>query len=218
MRARVRQVVAAILVGVAGWVAVSAARPAQEDGIRVLVAARDLPAGGRLAPGDLREQLLPTDLVPDRAITDTARAAGAVLAGPMAVGEVLTSTRVLGPGLLVGAPSDRLAVAVPVSDPAILGSLHPGDRVRILALGTGAVVAAGTVLVAQPPPSDAVGFGADPGGQGQLLAAVDEAGAAALAAAGGPSGASVGFVIALLGPDTRALGPSLKSPKPLSNG
>ena len=189
---RARRALTALLVGVAGWVAVSAARPAPvEGGIPVLVAVRDLAAGARVGLGDLRVVRVPPDAVPARAILDASAAAGALLAGPLSEGEVLTATRLQGPGLLAGASSDTVAVAVPLADPSILAALRPGDRVRVLAVGTGAVVGDATVLVATAG-----------SGPGSLIAALDRQAASALAAAQGPSGVSGGFVIALLNSDT----------------
>ena len=59
---RARRALTALLVGVAGWVAVSAARPAPvEGGIPVLVAVRDLAAGARVGSGDLRAVRVPPE-------------------------------------------------------------------------------------------------------------------------------------------------------------
>lgn len=199
LRARARRVLAALLVGIAAWTAVSAALPTPVlDGIPVLVATRDLPAGAQVATEDLRVVRVPPDAVPDRAVTDPATAAGAVLAGALGTGEVLTTTRLHGPGLLVGAPEGSVAVSVPVADPTILGSLRPGDRVRLLAVGTGAVVGEATVLVANSPTDDGGGLVITSARAGSLIAALDPQAAASMAAAQGPAGASGGFVVALL--------------------
>jgi len=173
-----------------------------EDGMPVLVVGRDLAAGERLSADDLRAARLPAGAVPGHAVVDPSAAAGAVLSGPMGAGEVLTTTRLQGPGLLVGAPAGTVGVAVPVADPTILTSLRPGDRVRVLALGTGAVVANATVLVAEAPAPESGGLVTASGGAGRLVAALDAAAVVALAAAQGPSGVSDGFVVAVLGPDT----------------
>lgn len=199
LRARARRVLAALLVGVAAWVTVTVARPAPvQDGIPVLVAARDLPAGARVGDSDLRVVRVPPDAVPDRVVLDPVSAASAVLAGPLGAGEVLTTTRLRGPGLLAGAPSGTVAVSVPLADPSILDSLRAGDRVRLLAVGTGAVVGDATVLVAIAPASDDGGLVRTSADAGSLIAALDPQAAVSMAAAQGPAGASGGFVVALL--------------------
>ena len=202
---RARRVVAAVLLAVAGWVGVTASRPATTDtGVAVLVASRDLPAGARLDDAAVRELRLPTEAVPARALADPPSVLGRVLAGPLGAGEVLTETRVQGPGLLVGTPIGSVAVSVPVADPTVLTAVQAGDRVRMLALGTGVVVAEGTVLVSDAPTSEmgmfaGAGAGTGSGGGGRLLVAVDPAAAITMAAASGPAGVSGGFVVAVLG-------------------
>ncbi len=201
VRAQVRRVFAAVLVGVAAFAALTVLRPETTDsGIPVLVADRALAAGSLVTRADVGQVRMPHTLVPASAVLDWADLDGAVLAGPMSAGEPFTTARLQGPGLLAGAPPGTVAVAVPLADPAILPSLRPGDRIRVLAVGTGAVVADGTVLVAEPGGVDGLGLASAHETTARLLAAVDDRAAASMAAAGGPAGVSGGFLVALLAP------------------
>lgn len=207
LRARARRFVAAGLVGVAGWSAVVALRPVEPDqGRVVLVAARDLAAGSRLGLGDLRQLRLPDAVVPAAAVTAEHELTGRVLAGPISAGELLTTTRVQGPGLLAGSTQSTaldpgtVAVAVPLADRAILPSLRPGDRIRVLAVGTGALIAEGTALVVETPVATSGALSLGGTDDARLVAAVTPEAAAAMAAGTGPTGVGGGFFVAIVGP------------------
>ncbi len=105
--------------------------------VPVVVAARDLPRGHTLAPGDLVVADRPAPLVPRGALTEVP-AAGTLTADTTA-GEVVTSARLapggLGPVAALVA-SGRRAVAIPVDAGASL-RVTAGDRVDLLAAGDG---------------------------------------------------------------------------------
>ncbi|MEQ6900679.1 SAF domain-containing protein, partial [Nocardioides sp. YIM 152588] len=127
-------------------------RQGDATGVRaVAVAARDLPAGARVEPGDLDRVGLPPDAVPDGVVEDPT---GVVLAAPLRRGEPVTDVRVVGPGLAAGA-TGRVAVPVRLSDADQAGLLAAGDRIDVLATdpaaGTTAVVAVGVTVLAVPP-------------------------------------------------------------------
>jgi Flp pilus assembly protein CpaB len=101
-------------------------------GVPVTVAARDLPIGAVLQPGDLRAAVSRDP--PDGALDPAASLDGRVLAAPIRRGEVLTDVR-----LDHGAPDPgpgRAVVPVAPADPAVLSVLQPGARVAVLRLGT----------------------------------------------------------------------------------
>ena len=104
-----------------------------------LVAAADLPAGHVLAAGDIREVALTADVHPATAIGRQEEVVGRALAGPVAAGETLLTTRLVGPGLL--GPDARNLVAMPlrVEDPAEVAFLRPGDLVDVLAADRGSL-------------------------------------------------------------------------------
>ncbi len=184
---------AGLSAGAAG-VAVWALSPPAPQTRAVLVATRDLPAGAALADTDVHRVQRPVATVPDGALEPAA--AGAVLAGAVRRGEVLTDTRTTGAGLLAGQPPGTLATTVAVGDRAVLDGLRPGARVDVLArtddpvtgLATGAERVATDVVVLAVPAATASGglLGPAPAGAtGSVLVAVDAPTAADLAAAAG---------------------------------
>src|SRR4051794_36222767 len=106
-----RRLLAAALTAIAvaaGVHAVAAPPPAE---ISVLVAARDLPAGTVLTPGDLTSAAFAPGSVPAGLAPD---ASGRTLAAPMRAGEPVTDVRLVGPELTEGYPG---LAAIPVRLP-----------------------------------------------------------------------------------------------------
>jgi Flp pilus assembly protein CpaB len=157
---RRRRVLAAVLTAVAvaaGLHSVTAPPPPRTD---VLVAARDLPGGTVLAPGDLTPVPFAPGSVPDDLVTSTT---GRTLAAPVRRGEPVTDVRLVGPGLADGHPG-LTAVPVRLPDAGMVGLLAAGDRIDLVAAdpeGSGArVVAAGVPVLAVPgAPTDAASDG-----------------------------------------------------------
>ncbi|MBE1533933.1 SAF domain-containing protein [Actinomadura algeriensis] len=129
--ARSRRPLAALFAAAAAWLALLALRPGPPPAVRVLAAARDLPAGATLAPSDVRPVSLPPESVPSGALR--ADAAGRVLAGPMRRGEPLTDVRVIGDRLLRGYGPDKVATPIRIADADTARLLRPGDRIDVLA-------------------------------------------------------------------------------------
>ena len=146
-----RRLLAALLATAAVAAGLHALAPPAPAGARLTVAARDLPAGRRLAPGDLEVVTVPPGGVPDGARSSPV---GETLAAPVRRGEPITDLRLLGATL---APSTPGLVAVPVRlpDAGVAGLLRPGERVDLLATdpvgGTTQPVAADVVVLAVPP-------------------------------------------------------------------
>ena len=178
-----RRAVSAVLAGVAVLGCVAVART-PEGGPRaaVVVAARDLPAGHLLRPADVVVQQRPTGFAPARAAHDPGEVSGGRLAGPVTTGEVLTSGRLLGPGLLDGREDGARAVHVPVADQGALAMLRAGDTVDLVA-SAGQLLASAVTVLSVDPPSESGGFTGVTGAGGGLVAAVDEQQAARLASA-----------------------------------
>ncbi|MBM9467455.1 SAF domain-containing protein [Nakamurella leprariae] len=124
-----RRLIAVALVLAAGAVALAPPEEA-EAGVPVTIAARDLPLGAVLQPGDLRAAVSRDP--PDGALDPALALDGRTLAASIRRGEVLTDVR------LTGAAPDpgpgRAVVPVAPADPAVLSVLQPGSRVAVLRL------------------------------------------------------------------------------------
>lgn len=148
-----RRLLAAALTAVAvaaGVHAVAAPPPAE---VSVLVAARDLPAGTVLAPGDLTSAGFDPGSVPAGLALD---AAGRTLAAPLRTGEPVTDVRLVGPALTEGYPG-LAAVPVRLPDAGMAGLLRVGDRIDLVAAdpqGGGASVVASDVPVLAIPDAE----------------------------------------------------------------
>jgi Flp pilus assembly protein CpaB len=101
-------------------------------GAPTVVAARDLPAGRALAPGDLRVVRLPTAIRPAGARADPADLLRRRLANGVRAREVITSARLVGAELAAGLGSGLVAAAVPMDDPRSVDLVQAGDRVDLL--------------------------------------------------------------------------------------
>ncbi|MGI5204312.1 RcpC/CpaB family pilus assembly protein [Spirillospora sp. CA-108201] len=193
---RLRRPLAALFAAAAAGLALLALRPGPPPSVRVLAAARDLPGGTPLAPSDLRRLDLPPSAVPAGALR--AGGAGRVLAGPMRRGEPLTDARVVGAGLLRGYGPGTVAAPVRLADAGAARLVHPGDRVDVLAVPSGAtpangppntrphwdaarVVVSEVPVIAIPPPDEN-----DPSDGALIVLATDHPQALALAAAATP--------------------------------
>lgn len=187
--ARLRRPLASLFAAAAAGLALLALRPGPPPSVRVLSAARDLPAGATLTAADLSHVDLPPPAVPSGVLRSSA--VGRVLAGPMRKGEPLTDTRVLGEALLKGYAPGTVATPIRIADRAAAHLLHPGDHIDVLSTppsdtttplqtrwGSARVVVSGVPVVAIPPPAE------DGGQEGALIVlATDRAQALALAAA-----------------------------------
>lgn len=163
-RSVARRALSAVLAGTAviGTVAVARTPPAGAP-LPVAVAARDLPAGHPLAPGDVQEVSRPAALVPRHAAGRAADVVGRVLAGPVSAGEAMTDARLVGPGLLRGQPAGQVAAHVMAGDPGAVAMVRAGDRVDVLST-RGERLAESVVVLAV---DAAAGGGSAWGGVGQ---------------------------------------------------
>jgi Flp pilus assembly protein CpaB len=130
-----RRLLAAGLAAGAVAAGLHAAAPPTGAGVSVLVADRDLPGGSAIDPADLRTRALPENLAPASAVPAGADLGGAILAAPLAAGEVLTSARLVGPSLVEGYGPALVGVPVRLADADVAQLLHAGDLVDVLAAG-----------------------------------------------------------------------------------
>ncbi|RBY94214.1 Flp pilus assembly protein CpaB [Blastococcus sp. TBT05-19] len=148
----------------------------------VVVATSDLPAGTRLSAEHLAVVPLPEGAVPAGVVDRTELLHHQVLAAAVRRGEPLTDARLVGAGLTTLLPTGQVAAPVRLADLAVTALVRPGDRVDVLATGTGTGaterVASGALVLAAPGHA-----GDDEAGAGLLLLAVDEGTATRLATA-----------------------------------
>ncbi|NHC14625.1 Flp pilus assembly protein CpaB [Motilibacter sp. E257] len=132
-----RRPLAALCAAAATACALLALAPPAPPSATLLVAARDLPAGSVLGSSDTRTVQVPPTTVPAGAL-EAAAATGRELASPVRRGEPLTDVRVVGAaGLGRAAGPGRVAVPVRLADDATTALLQVGDRVDVVAAGTG---------------------------------------------------------------------------------
>lgn len=124
----------------------------------VVVFARDVHPGDVVEAGDLAVRSLPEEFTPPSAVASVEAAEGQVIASHASSGEVVTSTRLLGPdlvGALVGDDAEAYTmVPVKLADPDIIPMLHHGARVSVVTAGDGTpqtVAESGTVVIAGAP-------------------------------------------------------------------
>ncbi|MQA96898.1 MAG: hypothetical protein GEV11_20465 [Streptosporangiales bacterium] len=125
-------------------------------GVRVVVAARELPAGRPVGAGDLTEVRVPAGMVPDGVLTRVAGAVGRVPVAAVRRGEALTDVRLrrAGPAGAVG--PGLVAAPVRMADAAAVRLLRSGDRIDVLAVDVEPpaevrTVAAGLPVIEIPP-------------------------------------------------------------------
>jgi Flp pilus assembly protein CpaB len=195
LRRRVRRTVLARrrpIAAVAAAAAVAAGLHAAADPppvtTPVLTAARDLPAGVVVRPGDLVRTAFSHASVPDGVLASGAEAVGRTTAAPLRAGEPITDVRLLGGSMLKAYP-DAVAAPVRIGDPGAVRLLRVGDQVDVIAAdpqtGEAATVAFRAPVVALPgEPGAGSALGGDGTTSGGLVVlAVSEPTARALAGA-----------------------------------
>lgn len=182
---RHRRALAGVLAFAAVLATVSAVRPAPEPTRGVVVAGRDVPAGGRLTAADLATVTMPARWAPPGALATAASAEGRVALGPVAAGEPLTPARLVGGDRTAGEspapalPAGLVAAPVRVADAGAAALVSAGDTVDVVAAreadaGPQAQVVAREVRVLAVPRR-----GSGSGGGGLLAAGATETGGAA---------------------------------------
>ncbi|GAB3881240.1 SAF domain-containing protein [Terrabacter terrigena] len=187
---------AAVLAGAALLVTMAALRPAPAGGLGAptLVVVRDVAAGQVVSPDDVALVRRPSAERPATALTTPGSAVGRAAAGPLAEHEVLTPERLVGGDLLVGQPSDHVALSVPVVDAGSVG-VRPGNHIDLYATGSGTQVASDVVVLAvrDAGPTSGLGVAAPP----LLTLALSPTQAAEVARGLGALGAGQSLVLAV---------------------
>lgn len=127
---RKRRVAAAAAIGTAviilAWVLV----PTTDDGVDVLVAAKDIPAGAKIAAGDLQIRSFPERLAPRKHFDSPTAVTGKTAAHQIAVALPLTPDVIMTPGS-AKLPDGNVLVPVSLPDTAVAAVLETGHRVRV---------------------------------------------------------------------------------------
>jgi len=137
---------------VAAFVAVLALvgqfQPQRTPTVTVVAAARDLPAGTKLAASDLIRLELGADVVPSGSVGAPDRLAGAVLNGPVTARTPITSATVA-TGAALASPG-FVVMAVPMPSAALADVVKAGSRIDLIA--SKGPVASNVRVVAAPAP------------------------------------------------------------------
>lgn len=126
-----RRAVAAVLTALAVLAAVTAMTPQRAPTVDVVVAARDVAAGSRLAAADLTTIAYPEALVPDAAVVNVGQVVGRAASVAISARTPITANALSTASSLTG-PGEQL-VAFRVPDASVLSLVHVGDLVSVVA-------------------------------------------------------------------------------------
>jgi len=152
---RYRRSIAATLAALTVLLLSSALMPERDSGITVLVATRQLAAGSVLTQQDFVVSQLDDASFWDTATSDPADLIGHTLARNLALNQPISSTDVIGPGLLDGLPKNYVAVSLPLSAGTNTSLLALGSPIDIYSatndgLNIGTLVASRAIILAKP--------------------------------------------------------------------
>jgi pilus assembly protein CpaB len=129
---RRRRLIAALLLSAAAALSVAQLAPPDPDTARVVLAARDLPAGRVLTDADVMVVRAAPAIVPESALIEVSDAVGHQVSGPLRKGQFITDASLLGPGLLVGMPPGTQAIPLRLADPSTVKLVQPGQLVNVV--------------------------------------------------------------------------------------
>jgi pilus assembly protein CpaB len=143
--ARHRRFIAAGLTAAAVAFALQSLAPSRPPATFVLTASHDLAGGTALRAADVTRTAMPTQTVPDGAISGIGTAVGRLLAGPVRAGQTITDVQLVGQTLLAGYGPGLVASPVRIADAASVSLLRVGDLVDVLATDPRAAGSTSTV-------------------------------------------------------------------------
>lgn len=152
---RYRRSIAATLAALGVLLLSSVIIPKQDSGIAVLVATRQLAAGAVLTQQDFRLSQLSKTSFWESAASNPDDLIGRTLARNLVVNQPISSTDVIGPGLLDGLPKNYVAVSLPLSAGTNTSLLNLGSSIDIYSaandgLNIGTLVASRAIILAKP--------------------------------------------------------------------
>ena len=195
---RYRRSIAATLAGLGTLIALSIVIPSPGSQTKVLVATGTLSAGTTLTASDFTQKTLPDDLAWSTLQGDPVELVGRVLAHSLSPNQPISSSDLIGSGLLTGLPGNYVAVSLPVSASTSASLLNVGNVIDVYGssndgFDTGVLIASRARILAIPASSKSSMFTSG-STTSSIIVGVDSA--AAISIAG--SSSNQGFTIALL--------------------
>ena len=195
---RYRRSIAAILAGFGALLIISLVIPAPGSQTKVLVATNPLSAGTTLAASDFTQKSIPDDFAWITLQAEPGDLVGRVLAHSISANQPISSSDLIGQGLLNGLPENFVAISLPVSASTSNSLLSVGNVIDVYGtsndgFNTGVLVASNARILATPTSAKSSMFS---GGSttSSIIVGVDSV--AAISIAG--SASNQGFTIALL--------------------
>jgi Flp pilus assembly protein CpaB len=195
---RYRRSIAATLAGLGTLIALSLVIPGPGSQTKVLVATQALSAGTTLTASDFTQKSLPDDFAWPTLQAEPSEIVGRVLAHSIAPNQPISSSDLIGQGLLTGLPENYVAVSIPVSASTSASLLNVGNVIDVYGssndgFNTGVLIASRARILALPANAKSTMFS---GGSttSSIIVGVDSV--AAISIAGDSS--NQGFTIALL--------------------
>ena len=131
-----RRALAAVCAAAAVLALAAALTAPPEPSTRVTVAARDISTGATISAADLTTASVPDRLLPTRAVTDPGSITGRIATAGVTKGSVITEATSFSEGSSASAPG-RLVVPVRVQDATAGRIVRPGQRIVLIASGSG---------------------------------------------------------------------------------
>ena len=195
---RYRRSIAASLAGFGTLIALSLVIPGPGSQTKVLVATSPLSAGTTLTASDFTQKTLPDDFAWSTLQAQPSDLVGRVLAHSIAANQPISSSDLIGQGLLKGLPKNYVAVSIPVSASTSASLLSVGHVIDVYGssndgFNTGVLIASRARILSIPSSGKSSMFS---GGSttSSIIVGVDSV--AAISIAGNAS--NQGFTIALL--------------------
>jgi pilus assembly protein CpaB len=195
---RYRRSIAATLAGLGTLIALSLVIPGPGSQTKVLVATQALSAGTTLTASNFTQKSLPDDFAWPTLQAEPSEIVGRVLAHSIAQNQPISSSDLIGQGLLTGLPENYVAVSIPVSASTSASLLNVGNVIDVYGssndgFNTGVLIASRARILALPTNAKNTMFS---GGSttSSIIVGVDSV--AAISIAGNSS--NQGFTIALL--------------------
>ena len=195
---RYRRSIAATLAGIGTLLILSLVIPTPGSQTKVLVATNPLSAGTTLTASDFTQKSLPDDFAWTTLQVEPRDLVGRVLAHSISVNQPISSSDLIGQGLLTGLPENFVAISLPVSASTSASLLSVGNVIDVYGTSndgynTGVLVASRARILGIPISAKGSMFS---GGSttSSIIVGVDSV--AAISIAG--SASNQGFTIALL--------------------